>query len=363
MELIVDLAERKLLFAEGNSVVWLAHTEELCEQAIDSFSAVWAERGAAPIKVARLWGSYAPPTVDLRGALIVAGTGRVHGLRRSNPNLFKDLCARSAVVVLDEAHRALAPSVKAQITELRETSNGILVGLSATPARTAEASDENVRLAAFFGRNLIAPSLGEDPILELRRRGVLAEVERIELNYSTPGIGEIDARMAGEDEDLPEGLLKILAENPERNLAILNEITRRVSSEEPAIVFCCSTRHAELLAAALRLRGVSAAAIDCTMRRGSRRLIIQQFSEGEIDVLLNYGVLSTGFDAPNVQTVVIARPTRSVVLYSQMLGRGLRGPMIGGTTVCTLVDVRDHLDRFGDLSDLYLRFSAYWEKK
>ena len=87
-----------------------------------------------------------------------------------------------------------------------------------------------------------------------------------------------------------------------------------------------------------------------------------RYAVGEIDVLLNFGVLSTGFDAPNVRTVVIARPTTSVILYSQMLGRGLQGPKMGGTAQCTLVDVRDHFGRFGDLSSLYLRFQPYWTR-
>ena len=115
-----------------------------------------------------------------------------------------------------------------------------------------------------------------------------------------------------------------------------------------------------LLAAALRLRGIRAEGIDCSMARGPRRRAIVRFSEGRCDVLLNYGVLSTGFDAPKVSTVIIARPTKSAVLYSQMVGRGLRGPAMGGTETCTIIDVPDHLDRYGDLSRLHNEFAPYW---
>lgn len=362
MELVVDLAENKSWFVDGNSVIWLAHTEELCEQAIDSFSAVWAQRGTARGKIARLWGVYTPSQSDLAGALVVAGTSRVHALQGSDPITFKALCSRSTVIVVDEAHRALAPTVQAQISELRRVSRGVLIGLSATPVRSTEPSEENAKLAKLFGRNLVTPPLGDDPIGELRRRGILAAVERIELSYSGSeyAVSEMGTRPLGDDDDLPESLLTALAENVARNSAIISELQARVSANEPAIVFCCSIAHAELLTAALRLKEIRAAAVDCRMRRASRRLIIQQFSRGELDVLLNYGVLSTGFDAPNVRTVVIARPTKSIILYSQMLGRGLRGPKMGGTAACTLVDVRDHLGRFGDLSDLYQRFKPYW---
>lgn len=364
MELVVDIAEAQSLFVRGKSVVWLAHTEELCEQAIDAFSSVWAMRGMERVRVARLWGGYSPSQADLSGALIVAGTSKVHGLRRSDGGAMDNLAAKCAVVIVDEAHRALAPTVRAQIATLRSKENTVLIGLSATPARSTGPSPENAALAKLFGRNLVTPSLGDDPIGELRKRGILAELERVEIRYAG-SISDLESLVvppAGSDDDLPESVLERIAGNVERNLAIITELESRVSSLEPAIVFCCSVLHSELLSAALRLRGVRAATVDCRMGRTTRRLVIQKFARGELDVLLNFGVLSTGFDAPNVRTVVIARPTKSMILYSQMLGRGLRGPRMGGTALCTLIDVRDHLGRFGDLSDLYLRFSPYWAK-
>jgi DNA repair protein RadD len=363
MEIVVDLVEEQALFKAGRSVVWLAHTEELCEQAIDAFSAVWAQRATARGKVARLWGPYSPGQSDLAGGLVVAGTSRIHSLRKSAPAAFKLLRERCALVVLDEAHRALAPTVVAQINDLRSIATGSLIGLSATPVRGAEAQEENRKLAALFGRNLVTPSLGTDPIGELRRRGILSEVHRVELSYPTAhddGSEAAGPASTDADSDLPDAILVNLANNVGRNLAIVSAISQHTSKGEPAIVFCCSVDHAHLLAAALRLKGVRSAAVDFRMPRSSRRKTIQEFSLGRVDVLLNFGVLSTGFDAPNVKVVVIARPTRSVVLYSQMLGRGLRGPKMGGTRTCTLIDVRDHLGRFGDLSDLYSQFRPYW---
>jgi superfamily II DNA or RNA helicase len=288
----------------------------------------------------------------------------MHALRSGNSKVFENLSSSAEVIVVDEAHRALAPTVFSQIAELRRSGNGLLIGLSATPARSSDWSEENSALVALFGGNLVTPALGDDPINELRRRGVLSLIERVELNYSSSENETTvsTAESKDDDSDLPESLLTELAENGARNVAIINELEKRASRQEPAIVFCCSVEHADLLAAALRLRGIRAAAIDCRMRRGARRLVIKQFSEGEVDVLLNFGVLSTGFDAPNVRTVVIARPTKSMILYSQMLGRGLRGPKMGGTASCVLIDVRDHLGRFGDLSDLYLRFKPYWSR-
>ena len=57
-----------------------------------------------------------------------------------------------------------------------------------------------------------------------------------------------------------------------------------------------------------------------------RQESIEAFKQGKINVLTNFGVLTTGFDSPNIDAVIVARPTFSLVLYSQMIGRGLRGP-------------------------------------
>ena len=88
--------------------------------------------------------------------------------------------------------------------------------------------------------------------------------------------------------------------------------------------------------------------------------MIEQFRSGEIRVLCNFGVLTTGFDAPKIDVLCIARPTTSIVLYSQMLGRGLRGPAIGGTERCQVIDVKDNIIGIPELDELYEWFDEYY---
>jgi superfamily II DNA or RNA helicase len=71
-------------------------------------------------------------------------------------------------------------------------------------------------------------------------------------------------------------------------------------------------------------------------------------------------VLTTGFDAPKVQAIVIARPTVSPVLYEQMIGRGMRGPRFGGTERCLVVDVADNIQFGGQMA--FTRYEEYWKK-
>jgi superfamily II DNA or RNA helicase len=78
-------------------------------------------------------------------------------------------------------------------------------------------------------------------------------------------------------------------------------------------------------------------------------------------VLVNYGVLTTGFDAPQTSAVVIARPTRSLVLYSQMVGRGIRGPKAGGNKKAVVVTVVDpSVPAFGSIAAAFTHWEDLW---
>ena len=78
----------------------------------------------------------------------------------------------------------------------------------------------------------------------------------------------------------------------------------------------------------------------------TRRDFIKRFQDGEIRVLCNYNVLTTGFDAPKTDMIFISRNIFSPVRYMQIVGRGLRGPANGGTERCRVVTVCDNLGRY-----------------
>lgn len=102
------------------------------------------------------------------------------------------------------------------------------------------------------------------------------------------------------------------------------------------------------MAARLNLAGVAAAAISGETPRTARRWFLDQFRRGDVRVLCNHSVLTTGFDGPRTDMVLIARQVFSPVLYMQMIGRGLRGEKNGGTASCRIVTVIVNLGRFRD---------------
>ena len=79
-------------------------------------------------------------------------------------------------------------------------------------------------------------------------------------------------------------------------------------------------------------------------------------------MLINLEILSTGIDIPALNRLIVTRPVKSAILYSQMVGRALRGPKNGGNKYNTIINVLDNLDFFPDISLLYNSFSAAWDK-
>ena len=361
LEAVIDHFLERKLFESGRSVLWLAHTEELCEQAIDTFKDIWQQKGVGTMRAVRFWGGHDVHELDWRGSFVVSGVSKLWSCIR---NRDKRLTAFSSVVetvIVDEAHKALAPTYRACLDRFGDREGVTAIGLTATPGRSLEREDENISLAKMFGRRLIAPDLGPRPIEELRQRKILAKLERRTVE------SKLDFQLAAselsathEELDFPATLLARMAESVPRNRTIVRVVTDEIGRGNPCIVFSCGVKHSRLLAGALNLGGCRSAAVDCNMDRGARRRAVEGFRQGELEVLVNFGVLSTGFDAPRTKAIIIARPTSSVVLYSQMIGRGLRGPLMGGSETCELVDIKDNFSNFGDMEEVYGAFTPYW---
>ena len=136
-------------------------------------------------------------------------------------------------------------------------------------------------------------------------------------------------------------------------MIVLNRILKE--AENPAskiIVFACSVDHARFIANMLMLNDVKAASIDSSTRLSNRRMLIQQFRDtDDLQVITNYGVLTTGFDAPRTNTAVIARPTDSVVLFSQMVGN----------KECKIITIVDELPGFRSVAEAFEYWDDIWE--
>jgi len=263
---------------------------------------------------------------------------------------------RPGLIVVDECHHALTSSYTGMLRWLSGDTNSDereppIVGLSATPFRGRN-EEESLQLARRFDNRLI-PN-GQAELFDLlQSRGVLARFDYTRLKIEKRfDLSPEEEEHLNRFQKLPDSALKRLGENAERNDLILEEIF--VAKEQSALVFATSVAHAQRLAARLNVMGIPAATVSSETDRSSRRWFIRAFQRGDVRVLCNHSALTTGFDAPATDLIVIARPVFSPSLYMQMVGRGLRGPANGGKPRCRILTVQDNLDQYtGKLAHHY----------
>jgi superfamily II DNA or RNA helicase len=266
---------------------------------------------------------------DLGSGIIVGGLQKLYSCLTGSGASFdqiREIQSKVRLIIVDEAHRALAPTYRAVIDSLLlGPGNSRLVGLTATPGRSANAdAQENRELVELFGgannRITLQDESGrnmQNPIGYLQENGFLAKVRRVSLRTHidiSPSPEELDFfRQTG---DIPDSILKRLGSDATRNKIVLEEIKRLVSSGKKVMVFACSVDQAQLLTMALLASGVEARCIDAKTPKIDREQTIESFRmrDSGCRVLLNYEVLSTGFDAPSTDCVMIVRPTASIVL-------------------------------------------------
>ena len=350
--------------SEGRTVIWLAHSEELCEQAYEGFVEVWRHLGKHNVRLVRCWGAGAQLPYDFKErAFITGGFQKMYSMLSGNAVPFLELKERIDVVIVDEAHKVLAPTYK-EVTKALVGDGTCVVGLTATPGRSAVDAEENQALAEFFFNEIVSIDSGRQSVIAfLQQRKVLAEVTyepiHTELNYD---LTDTDRTYLEKFFDLPPGVLKRIGSDDIRNVEILKRLQYECANGSQIIFFACSVEHSRFITAMLLYLGFKAAHVDGETSRNRRHAVIDDFKRRNIQVICNFGVLSTGFDAPKTDLVFISRPTASIVLYSQMVGRGLRGPAIGGTEKCKVIDVKDNISGFSNQESVYEYFEDYFHK-
>ncbi len=359
------LVEALVLGEIGSPVLWVAQSDELCEQAVQAWSEVWRAHGAeTQLTISRLWGTNEVDEADTDAQVVVATPDKLRG--RTESAAYQWLHQASCVVI-DEAHTATTPDYTRILEWQGITQRGgttktraPLIGLTATPFR-GTSKEQTKRLVNRFGTLRLDKDMGERPYEDMQEMGVLSRIEAEPLEGMSLKLDASSVRAIEEMKNIPKDVYREIASDVERNRRIIESI-RSKDPTWPILVFTVSTEHAHTLAALLTLEGITAASIDHQTDGGLRRTLVQEFKEGKVRVLTNYGVLSQGFDAPKTRAIYITRPTFSPNVYQQMIGRGLRGPLNGGEENCLIVNVVDNWSRFGDQL-AYREFEHLWKRR
>ena len=345
----------------NRQVIWLADRAELCEQAVESFLNSWKHSGKYDLNLYRLWGDSKIPDKIQGTCFIVSMYQKLRKSIRDDKYIIK-----ADLIIADEAHNILAPTYETTVESFvgPEKQTRIL-GLSATPSR-GNNEVESKKLALFFNDTIFPVQSGElGPIIYLQNKGILSKCIR------KPIFTNIKFKITPEewkklektyDIEYPPGLVKRIAMDEARNLIITKKLLDLAKECKHVLVFGASVEQSKLLCGILIAFGYNAVHVDGDTQADYRKDVVKKFKNGTIQFIFNYGVFVAGFDAPNIDAVLIARPTTSTVLYGQMIGRGLRGPNIGGTKEFQLVDIVDNIiTEQSGLDSVFDHFLDYWD--
>ena len=230
---------------------------------------------------------------------------------------------RPGLIVIDEAHHALAATYKELWSRHPEARK---LGMTATPCR----------LNRMGFTDLFEVLIASDGIADFIRQGWLSAFDYVSIRPDSEDqrlVDSLSKRGADGDFQVKE-MNAVLNRKPE--IGRLYEALRQFADGKKGIVYAVSIDHARHIADYYRQQGISAEAIDSRTPPLTRKQLVEDFKQGKIQVLVNVDVFSEGFDCPDVEFVQLARPTLSLAKYLQQVGRGLR--RTDGKEACMLID-------------------------
>jgi DNA repair protein RadD len=294
--------------ARGSRVLFLAPRRELVRQASGKLHAVGIDHGVILAGAKELERPYERVQVASVDTLLSRLMRAPEHRRLPLPDF--DL------VIIDEAH--LAPTEK-RSELLALWPNAKLVGLTATPARK-----DGRALGTLFDA-LIEPTTPAD----LTSAGYLVPARYWSL--TKPDLERVQVRGG----DYAPGDLQRAMNRP-KLVGDVAETWLDKARDRRTIVFASGVAHSIALAERFQRLGVAAEHVDGETDQRERKDVFDRFDDGRLQVLVNCAIATFGLDVPAVSCIVLARPTRSVPLYLQMLGRGLR--TAPGKTDCLVLD-------------------------
>ena len=248
-EIICDLIRTQAqtsLLRTSNVTLWVAQSKELCDQAYDSLAATACCRLPFSTSIHRLYDGHRPVSLESGAHIVVASTQTLSSSRAEE--YVNSLASRCDVIVIDEAHRATAPTWIRPINKIYENSEPYIIGLTATPGYAREDLPVNHRIAHLFGNEKVS-LVREDyspitnPIAYLTEEGYLAEIEHFSIENILSESFEIDENEDGDEFKFSSTLIQNLVTHPARNKVILDIIKNSVELGESILVFSCSVAH------------------------------------------------------------------------------------------------------------------------
>ena len=313
----------------GRKAVWLTHRQELAEQTRRMLTAA----GVSATANGRWTSDEGAPA--MAGGIVILMAQKV-GLNNKGESRVWNRYDAGDLLVIDEAHHAAAPGWERAMQQWP----GPIVGMTATPWRLSEKEGFN----HLFDDLLCGPQTADLQVLE---NPALCRAQV----FIPPPEERIAGGVVGSIGDYTEtGIKRANRDRPDIMTAGALAFWQKhaadsANSQRQTIAYAVSVDHARNLAAVFNDANIPAAVISGDTKREERDKAIAGFRDGSIKVLVNVIVATEGFDLPDASCIIIARPTMSLALYLQMVGRGLRPKPDGGD--CLILDLAANSVRHG----------------
>lgn len=324
--------------ATGGKILYLAHTLDIIEHAKSEFSRFGKEYMEFPEN-----GGLTPGEALRQSDVFVTTWQRmIRHLKKFPKNAFD-------YIIIDESHHIAASSYQ----EIMNYFNAMfLLGMTGTSVRS-DGTDVSIFFDEIADRKTVREMVAADILSPVRALRVKTRVKT----------GLIET--AGEDFD--PGKLEKTINTRQRNQAVVDtyknlvpkvvQIAAEAGKDKDvvsSVVFCVTIQHAKDMAERFRVNGVPAAFVHGNMPKNDIDRILDDYNSGKIHVIASCMLLAEGWDAPRTEIVLMARPTRSQVLYLQQMGRGLRKH--AGKDALWVIDFVDNMERMQTPCTLHREF-------
>ncbi|KAF9229231.1 P-loop containing nucleoside triphosphate hydrolase protein [Gyrodon lividus] len=250
------------------------------------------------------------------------------------------------VIIIDEAHHAAAPSYRRILSHFDPSIKNLdptfqppspphlipIIGFSATFSR-----HDGLALGSVFERIVY-----HRDFLDMIKEQWLCDVRFTSVKASINLQGVIVNTRTG---DFNAASLAHIINTDTINHLVVRAWLDRASDRKSTLVFCVNLAHVRQLTKAFQDFGVEARCLHSGTPENERRALITDFKAGNCPVLVNCAILTEGADIPNIDCVIIARPTRSRNVFAQMIGRGMRQSPATGKIDCRIIDFVDSTSR------------------
>lgn len=297
-------------FKGRGRVMVLAHREELLAQAAHKIEAITGIRPDVEMALryameGSMW--HKSPVVVSSIQTQISGRQGSGRMTRFTPDEF-------SLLIIDEAHHAPAKSYRKIIDYYRQNADLRVLGVTATPDRHDKKALGQIFESVAYEYGIL-DAIQDGWLVPIRQQFVA--VRGLNFTQCRTTAGDFNGRDLSQIMEYEKVLHGVVGP------------TIEIAADRKTLVFAASVAHAERMTEIFNRHSPgSSYIITGKSKRDERRSILRRYANGDFRYLVNVGVATEGFDMPDVDLIVIARPTKSRALYAQMIGRGTR-PLTG----------------------------------